>query len=714
MATTVKNEVLLRLYILTAIIIVPITGLLMYRTLQIAVFDRDLYIDGQSRFVKEVTVEAERGNIYSKDGNLLATSVPYFELYFDPYVAPPRVYYGKLDSLAYLLAHNLPGSNMTVGAWRDTLLSMRDSTSARPVSRYQKIANTVDFATLRRIQQFPVFNLGRFRGGLIPKKKSERKRPFGMLASRTVGYVRRDENGVERKVGVEGAFDEELSGTEGTARMFRVDPRNDLWMPMEDLSVMQSTAGKDVYTTLDVNLQDITENALLRAVRQHKPKWGTAIVMEVETGAVRAMANLGETRDGKSYYEMYNYAIGMATQPGSTFKLATMMALLEDGHLTLDDEVDIERGSKDFYEETLTDDNVLSRNWNTITVRKAFEQSSNVGMAKLVDSLYEGADFVNRLLSFHLEDDLGIPLEGGATSRINRPGSEQWSGISLPWMAIGYESLLTPIQTLTLYNAVANDGQMMRPYFVESVEKEGVVYQQYEPTVIDERIASRRTIEQLQMLLEGVVERGTAKKLRTNNYRFAGKTGTSQQNYAYRRARKMYQASFAGYFPAENPQYSCIVVLYDPRGGSYYGSEVAGPVFREIADKVYNAMVEVHEPLNRGPRPILYASQLPQNDIGYVADLGTVLRYVNVELDSLTDRELGSVRPLGEQVIIAGVNPAAQKHPNVRGMRLRDAVYVLENAGFIPHPKGVGRVVDMNWHRDGRGRRGKDVDLILR
>jgi cell division protein FtsI (penicillin-binding protein 3) len=709
MAFTVKNEVLLRVYVVLAVLIGPIAGVLMYRTVDIAVLNREENRSENERFVRDIEVEAERGNIYSHDGNLLATSVPYFELYFDPYVAPPRVYYGKLDSLAWLLAHELD-SDMTVGAWRDSLLTIRDSTSTRPISRYVKIADAVDFATLKKMQQFPVFNLGRFQGGLIPKKKSERKRPFGMLASRTVGYSRDD-----KKVGIEGAFDKELAGQSGNARMFRVDPKNDLWMPMRDLEVVESTTGNDVYTTIDVNMQDIAENALQRAVRLHQPEWGTAVIMDVKTGAVRAIANLGETLDKKSYYEMFNYAIGWATAPGSTFKLATMMALLEDGLVTLDSEIDIENGEKEFYDRTLTDDNPLSRRWDTISVRKAFEQSSNVGMAKLVDSLYHYNEFSDRLKSFHLDDKLGLNLEGEATNSIPDTSSSTFSGISKAWMAIGYEVQLTPLQLLTFYNAVANDGKMMKPYFVDRIEKEGRLISQFEPTVIDKQIASRRTIDQLQMLLEGVVERGTAKKLKTNNYRFAGKTGTSQQNIANLRARKIYQASFAGYFPAENPRYSCVVTIYNPRSGSYYGGDVAGPVFREIADKAYNAMIDVHEPLNQGPKPVLYANQLPQNDAGTTKDLATILRYVNLEIDSLPITTMAKVEPTGgEQVGVKAFIPTLLKYPDVRGMRLRDAIFVLENAGFIVHPKGVGRVTSMEWHRDARGRPGRDVDLILK
>lgn len=708
MALTVKNEVLVRVYLVLAILIGPLAGLLVYRTFEIAVLEREIHLEKGEDFVVEITTEAERGNIYSHDGNLLATSVPYFQLHFDPFVAPPDIYYQKIDSLAYLLAHEV-NSGMTVGAWRDTLLEMRDSTGGRTPNHYVKIAESVDYAALKRIQEFPVFNLGRYRGGLIPTKKSERKRPFASLAGRTVGYSR---NG--RKVGIEGAFDEALAGESGKELMFRVDPRRNIYLPMENLVSVEPTVGSDVYTTIDVNMQDIAENALARAMRLHRPEWGTAVVMDVETGAIRAIANLGMRRDEVTFGEEYNYAIAMSTEPGSTFKLASMMALLEDNHVTLDSEVDIERGRKEFYDRTLEDDNPLSSRWDTISVQMAFEQSSNVGMAKLVDSFYRHNEFSERLRSFHLGDALGLDIEGEIAPFINDTSSSTFSGVSKAWMAIGYESRLTPLQMLTFYNAVANNGKMMKPYLVEKVTREGAITNRFKPTVIDPQVATQNTVEQLQLLLEGVVERGTAKKLKTNRYRFAGKTGTSQQNYGRRRGRLKYQASFAGYFPADNPQYSCIVVIFNPRVGSYYGGEVAGPVFREIADMAYNSMIDIHEPLNQGPRPVLYSAQLPRYDAGRSEEMLTVLDYLNVRPDSLPNTEMVVLNGEGEQLKVTPLQPGEQKFPNVRGMRLRDAIYVLENKGYVVHPEGVGRVVDMVWQKDARGRPGRDVTLKLR
>lgn len=701
-----KDEVLIRIYAILALIVVPVALALVYRTVDIAVVNQAKYQKMGEEYFSVRTVQAERGNIYGLNNNLLATSVPYFSLHFDPYVAPPKVYWDNIDSLSYLLSKHV-NDNFTAGAWRDSLISMRDSIG-KPARHYYTITESVSYAELQQIQQFPIFNRGRLGGGLIVTKRDERKRPFGWLARRTIGKTDGS------KAGIEEAFDVELAGESGQEEMFRVD--GDIWLPTDNLAIVEPTAGSDVYTTLDVNIQDIAENALYNATRRHLPDWGVAIVMDVRTGAIRAMANLGtNVKSRGKYYEHFNHAIGSATEPGSTFKLATMMALLEDDLISLDDEIDIENGSKEFYDKTITDSNPMSKKWNKITIRQAFEQSSNVAMAKLADSLYHDNEFPARLKSFHLDEKTGLELTGEGTPFVNDTSSGYWSGISNAWLAFGYESKLTPLQMLTFFNTVANNGKMMKPYLVEEVRRNGKTITDYRPTVVDRQIASQRTIEQLQQLLEGVVERGTAKRLKSEQYRFAGKTGTSQQGYGKRGGQLKHQASFAGYFPADNPVYSVIVVIYNPTQGGYYGSDVAGPVFKEIADNIYNSMIEVHEPLNKGPRPVLYAGQLPDRDAGNLAEIANILSFVNVDidLDSLPNTELAVVDAAYERVDLKAWNPMAQQFPNVRGMRLRDAIYVLENGGYIVHPKGVGRVTDQQWHRDSRGQRGKDVTLIL-
>ncbi len=704
MAVKFKDEVLLRVYVIFAVMVVPVAILLCYRTLEIAVLDSERYHKLGENYVRNVTLQAERGNIYSQEGNLLATSVPYFSLRFDPFMAGPDDYYESIDSLAYLLSRHV-NSRHTAGAWRDSLLYMRDSSAHSP-NHYYRIAESVSYRQLQQIKTFPLFKLGQMRGGLIVEKREERKRPFGWLARRTIGKTGQE------KVGLEEAFDKELAGEKGKARMFRI-PNGGGWLPLEDLTVVEPTAGADVYSTINVNIQDIAENALQTAARKHLPDWGTAIVMDVETGAIRAIANLGRSRrSSNKYYEDYNYAIAKSTEPGSTFKLATMMALLEDGKVALSDRVDIERGIKKFYDKTVKDSNPLSKEWNLITVRQAFEQSSNVAMAKLADKLYRGNQFSERLQSFHLGEKTGLDIAGEADPYIADTTSQYWSGISRAWLAFGYESRLTPLQMLTFYNGVANNGKLMKPYLVDEVRREGRTVHRYTPTVVDGELASQTTVEQLRMLLEGVVENGTAKKLQSEQYRFAGKTGTSQQNYG-RAGKKQYQASFAGYFPAEHPKYSIIVVVFNPSQGAYYGGEVAGPVFREIADNIYNSMIEVHEPLNDGPRPVLYAEQLPERDAGNTREIRTLMNYVGVDLQRTTDGEFATLRSTGSEVSLEAYDPQGEDYPDVRGMRLRDATYLLENQGFNVHPKGVGRVTELVWQQDNQGKRGRDVTVVL-
>ena len=340
----VKNEVLYRVYFLLFGLLMPIAGVLLWKTFDIAIADgEDWRKMGHDNYVKEKSISAERGNVYANDGSLLATSVPYFNLYFDPFASTEEDYYENLDTLAHCLATYVDNS-YTVGGFRQYLLSLRDTSSNQRQRRHILLKKSVSFAEKRRIEAFPLFNLGKYKGGLISEKLSERKRPFGLLARRVIGYVR---DGLQ-PVGLEGRFDTILGGNPGKQMMIKVDPKSDLWLPLENLSVVQPKSGDDIVTTIDVNLQDIAETALVRAMQKHQPDWGTAIVMDVKTGAIRAMANLGRDDAGEGYYEMYNYAIAMATEPGSTFKLASIMALMENGYVELADSVDIEKGKTIF------------------------------------------------------------------------------------------------------------------------------------------------------------------------------------------------------------------------------------------------------------------------------------------------------------------------------------------------------------------------------
>ncbi len=713
-----KNEVLYRVYFLLFGIVVPASIILFYRTIEIGILQGEKWrARGETNYIKAREVEADRGNILAADGTLLATSVPFFDIYFDP-LAPSQENFDKhIDSLAYCLA-TFVDHTFTVGGFRDHLIQLRkDSTN-----RHVLIKSQVSYTEKKRMEQFPLFNLGQFKGGFIARKRNERKRPFGLLARRTIGYVRDD----FMPVGLESYFDNVLGGKPGQQFMICVDVKRDLWVPVEDLTSIEPKSGDDIITTIDVNLQAITENALLRAVQHHDAEWGVAVLMEAKTGAIKGIANLGRTPEG--WFETYNYAIASATEPGSTFKLASMMALIEDGHVSLDDSLDIHQGKADFYQETMEDSNPYSSKLDTTTVKRAFEISSNVGIAKLVEKYYgtkneqnenKGAgQFIERLKSFNLHLPTGIELDGEANPVIKEAYSaeDQWSGTTLPWMSIGYEVRLTPLQLLTFFNTIANNGQLVKPMLVSEIRRFGETLETFPVTVVKDRIASKKTIEQAKELLESVVESGTAYKLKTDRYRFAGKTGTAQVNYRRSETGTRiggYQASFVGYFPADAPRYSCIVVINKPRRAGYYGADVAGPVFREIADRCFDVVVDLQKPINRGPRPMLAENTLPSRDVGRKEDMKVVLEYLKMPYDDQSETEIAIINPYSDTLMMENRNIGTERVPNVIGMGLRDALFALENRQLRVQVNGFGKVTSQSLP-PGAMAKGRNIRITLR
>lgn len=715
----VKNEVLYRVYFLLFGLVVPTAIILVYRTFDIAILQGERWrAVGEDKYLRERVIEAERGSILAADGSLLATSVPYFDIYFDPYAASDEDFLANVDSLAHCLATYVDPS-YTVGGMIRYLTELRDTNINR--NRHILIKKQANYTEKKRISQFPLFEMGQFKGGFIAEKRSERKRPFGVLARRTIGYVRDN----SQPIGLEGYYDEVLGGQPGKEFMVCVDSKHNLWMPTEDLTSIEPKMGDDVVTTIDVNVQDIAENALLRALKYHDAEWGTAVVMEVQTGAIKAIANLGRSEEG--WYETYNYAVGYATEPGSTFKLASMMAMLEDGYVSLEDSVSIEHGVTQYYEDVMEDSSPESKELDTITVQKAFEMSSNVGISKLVNKYYGeknsangnqgAARFIERIKEFNLHLPTDIEIDGEASPYIKEAYSDKdyWSGTTLPWMAIGYETRITPLQMLTFYNAVANNGIVMKPMLVSEIRRFGESVRTFKPTVIKRRLASKRTLQKAHELLEGVVERGTAAKLRTDEYRFAGKTGTAQLNYRRRSGKTSiggYQASFVGYFPADKPMYSCIVMISRPRQNGIYGSDVAGPVFREIADKCFYSIVPLHDPLNKGPRPVLASNRLPSWDAGKTEDVVTVMDFLGLKYYGEPKGEIAVVRAKSDSIIVENRSLSEDKVPSVVGMGLRDALYLLENRGLRVRVNGVGRVVTQSL-LPGTRARGQTISIRL-
>ena len=576
----------------------------------------------------------------------------------------------------------LVGERSAAG-WKAAIISAR-----KRGDRYFLIKRKVDYETLQKMRALPIFREGQFRGGMVAQAENRRILPNNDLAARTIGYINLGTEGTQ--VGVEGAFDKELAGKNGVAVKQRLIGGD--WIIVEDGNSVDSKDGNDIATTIDIDLQDVATSALMNQLKKHDAHHGCAVVMEVRTGDIKAISNLESDGNG-NYHETYNYAVGESTEPGSTFKLPSIMAALEDGVIDTGDIVDTGSGSVKFYNKIIRD--TKEDGYGKISVKQVFEKSSNVGTSKIIYEHYKDRpkDFVNRLYAMKLNQKLGLQIQGEGEPLIRYPGDKLWSGLSLPMMSHGYEVQMTPLQVLTFYNAVANDGKMMKPRFVTAVMRNGSVIRRYDPEVIINSIASRSTIRKAKSMMEGVVEHGTATNLKNPGYRIAGKTGTAQiakDNRGYRQgARISYQASFVGYFPAENPLYSCIVVVNAPSNGVYYGNIVAGSVFKEISDRVYATRFyrDYTAEVKKDAKPVA-----PEAGNGYRDDIDEVLDELDVRYKNTSSEDWVATRENGDTIRLSSVKVKEGLVPDVRGMSLRDAVYLLENSGLRVQFNGKGRV----------------------
>jgi cell division protein FtsI (penicillin-binding protein 3) len=656
---------------------------LLVRILILQYVQRDKWAGMSEKFVfKTAEMPANRGDILTSDGRLLASSIPYYTIYMDTRSSgmSSATWSNGISGLSAGLARLL-GERSAAG-WKSAITEAR-----RKGDRYFLIQRKVDYETLKRLKELPIFSEGQYKGGMVAQVENRRILPSSDLASRTIGYLNLGSEGNE--VGVEGAFDKDLAGKNGVAVKQRLTGGD--WITVEGPNSVESKDGNDVVTTLDLDLQDVASTALLNQLRKNNADHGCAVLMEVSTGNIKAIANLGLQSDG-DYHETYNYAIGESTEPGSTFKLPSLMAAIEDGVIDTGDLVDTGTGTVKFYDQIIRD----TKEHGIITVKQVFEESSNVGTSKLIYEHYKNnpKDFVNRLYAMRLNKTLDLQIKGEGEPLIRYPGDKLWSGLTLPMMSHGYEVQLTPLQILTFYNAVANNGKMMRPLFVTAIMRNGSVIKSYGPEVIINSIASRSTIRKAKKMMEGVVERGTATNLRNPNYKIAGKTGTAQiakNKYGYKSGERIsYSASFVGYFPAENPLYSCIVVVNSPSNGVYFGNVVAGTVFKEISDKVYaTRFFRNYKPENKdNVKP-----SAPDAGNGYRTDINEVLKNLDVRYRRTSDDDWVATRESGDTVSLAGVKIQKGLVPDVRGMSLRDAVYLLENTGLRVKYSGKGRVL---------------------
>lgn len=678
---------------------------LLVRILILQYVQRSKWSDMSEKFVyKTAEMPASRGDILTNDGRLLASSVPYYTIYMDTRSSgmSGATWSNGINGLSAGLSRLL-GERSTSG-WKSVITEAR-----RKGDRYFLIKRKVDYETLKILKELPIFREGQYKGGMVAQAENRRILPNSDLAARTIGYLNLGSEGNE--VGVEGAFDKDLAGKNGVAVKQRLTGGD--WITVDNANSVEARDGNDVVTTLDIDLQDVATTALLNQLRKYDAHHGCAVLMEVSTGDIKAIANLEIGSDG-NYHETYNYAVGESTEPGSTFKLPSLMAAIEDGVIDTGDIVDTGTGSVKYYNKIIRD--TREEGYGKITVKEVFEKSSNVGISKLIYEHYKDKpkEFVNRLYAMKLNEKLDLQIKGEGAPLIRYPGDKLWSGLSLPMMSHGYEVLMTPLQILTFYNAVANDGKMMRPRFVTAILRNGTVIKSYEPEVIINSIASRSTIRKAKKMMEGVVEHGTATNLKNANFKIAGKTGTAQiakDKYGYRQgARISYQASFVGYFPAENPLYSCIVVVNAPSNGVYYGNLVAGSVFKEISDKVYaTSFFRDYKPENKEDIKLT----APEAGNGNRADISEVLRNLNVRYKRTADDDWVATRESGDTIRLTGVKMLDGLVPDVRGMSLRDAIYLLENSGLRVRYSGKGRVLRQSPEHGARYYEGTVVSLEM-
>jgi cell division protein FtsI (penicillin-binding protein 3) len=656
-----------------------------------------------SLMLQYITIDAARGNIFAEDGvNLLATSVPIYDVHFDTRAGAitSEIFSANVDSLAHGLS--LLFKDKSQQDYRQQLVTARAKKE-----RYHLIRRGISYPELQQLKQLPVFRMGRYKGGLLVEQKSKRELPFRELAKRTIGTMRD-----VKPVGIEEAFNDELKGVSGKRLMQKIS--GNTWKPVNDKDEIEPKDGNDIITTIDRNIQDVAENSLEEHLRLRNADHGCAILMEVETGEIKAIANLSRTKDS-SYVENFNYAIAEATEPGSTFKMASMLAAIDDGFVDTSDVQFVGNGETVYFGHKMEDAHPPHE--SRLTVSKIFATSSNVGTSRIIYNNYakRPQDFIDKLHSFGLGTPLGLQIKGEGQPLVKNTTDKSWSGISLPWISIGYESKLTPLQILAFYNAVANNGRMIRPKFVKEVRHRGQLVHSYPTEIIRDSIASQVALAKVRGLMEGVVQYGSGAVLNKSPYKVAGKTGTARINkpkFGYNKNNVSYQASFVGYFPADRPKYSCIVVVYAPSNDVYYGGAVAAPVFKDIADKVYSTRLDLHAaPLEKDTN---VSNPLPVSKAGDQKDMVRVLDEMQIVHTTVSEASW-----VGSSADKNAVSLSPRKYtqggvPNVVGMGLRDALFLLENEGLNVKVMGRGHVVHQSLTAGSSYKKGQIISLELR
>ena len=608
------------------------------------------------------TIFANRGNIFSADGSLLATSMSQYEIRMDPYTVDAKVFEDNIRDLSVELSRMFGN---TAGHWETKIRKARNTKN-----RYLFIARRLGYTDYMKVKSFPIFRLGMYKGGFIAEQSTVRAHPLGKVAERTIGYD--DYRGAP---GLEGAYRSYLRGKYGWRLKQKIAKGQ--WKPINDNNEKEPVDGKDIVTTIDVNIQDIAHHSLLRQLEFYKADHGCVVVMETKTGNIKAISNLGRTSEGK-YYEKRNYAVYESHEPGSAFKLMALVAALESGAIDTGTVVDTQDGRYRMYGRYINDSK--RGGYGEISAARVLEVSSNIGMARLIDENFNEhpQEFIDRLKDMHLNEMIGVPIKGEGSPEIPGPGDKKWSKNALPSISYGYNLSLTPLQTLTFYNAIANDGVMIKPKFIQEIRSRDKKVAEFESEIIDAKLCSKETITKAQEMLKNVVIRGTGKRLFSENFSMAGKTGTARTEYWMPdwEENRRYISSFTGYFPVENPRYSCIVVIHKPEVESgYYGVDVAGPVFKDIAQKIYTSNHFV-------------------NEIGNGAPQLTMLEHEYDVYNSNANKEYETI-------------------PNVKGMAGMDAISLLENLGLKVKCSGIGKVNEQSVPAGATLRKGSEIVLKL-
>ena len=662
----IKKNIITRLYVVSFFMLVFASSII-FKLIDIQFTNGDYYRElSENRVFKNMEIPANRGNIYSEQGRLLATSVPKYDIRFDALAPTENNFNEYVEELSIKLGENF---NKPSEYYIKTLTNARINKN-----RYLLIARNLGYLEYMKIKNFPLFKLGSFKGGIITEQYTKRDYPIGGVAQRTVGYERYDDFGNVTRPGIDGAFGPKYLKGENGSRLSQKIGKGQ-WKPVEDFNQKEPRDGYDIYTTINIEIQDAAHFALLEQLEYYEADHGSVIVMETSTGEIRAISNLGRTSEGK-YYEKLNYAIGESHEPGSTFKLMAMVAALEDKVVDTSDVIDTRNGVLSFYGRKVKDSK--KGGYGKISAAKAFEVSSNTGLVQIVNNGYEKnpEKFIDRIFSMGLNNQLDLELIGEGKPIFTHPSDKKnWDGLDLPWMAFGYGISLTPLQTLTFYNAIANDGKMVKPRFLKEVRSFDNVIETFDTQIINSSICSKETINKVKQMMINVVEKkhGTAHNIYDKNFSMAGKTGTCQTEY-WKNAN-LYISSFAGYFPAEDPKYSCIVVIHKPnKTKGYYGNVVAAPVFKKIAQKIYSETPIVQE-------------QKFLNEINILKEDNNDINPYYMSLNS-------SIMP------------------DLSKMELMDAIALLENFGMKVIIQGKGKKINQSIKKGKRIK--KDQKIILR